>query len=215
MRQLFDRVGHIVDLLEFDRQPPAAEHLVTAGSQLGQRLPRFYPAPAYTHTHASSLSPPDADLESIHTLPPGPNPRHVPRASTPAGISFESTMKWPIFRDLTPDRISSLVLQTNLDMNETYRENRVHDRIFGDNPSITRAASAEQASMFVLGDETYIPILCQRYLKVVHVKNPIFEVSKFNMHVKRVVEHGFDWDDSSCVVVSIFQYIFPRSKMTA
>jgi hypothetical protein len=107
---------------------------------------------------------------------------------------------------LAPDHVSSLVLQTTFTMDKGSAQNRGDEHIFGDSRSTTRAAPAKQAAPLVLSSDGHIPILCQRYLKVVHGKNPIFEVAKFNMHVQRVVEHGLDWDEDSCVVVSFFAH---------
>lgn len=183
-------------MLEFDRQPHTEALPPAAGPGRTRRPSASVPVPA------NAPGPFSPHPDSTHALPAGLSPSHVPRASTPAGISFESTLKWPIFREFASDQISSLVLQANLDVDERCCQNRVDDHLFGDGPSSLGAAPGNQATSFVLSDETYIPILCQRYLKVVHVKNPIFEVSTFNMHVKRVVEHGFDWGESSCVVVS-------------
>lgn len=87
-------------------------------------------------------------------------------------------------------------------MDESSFRNRADEYVLGD-----RRIPIKPVVPMMLGDETYINVLCQRYLKVVHVKNPIFEVSKFNMHVKKVVEHGLDWDEDSCVVVSIFAHL--------
>lgn len=201
MRELFDRVGHIEELLELGRQTPTnPSH--AAGSRLSQRHPNFFPSLTHDPVHGSSQSPPDADADSMHTLLAGQSPGYVSRSMLPAGISFESTLEWPIFQDIIPDRISSLVLQKHLDVDEDGHINRALDNHMSrDSRGARSTVSEEQTSVFVLGDETCVPALCQRYLKVVHVKNPIFEVSKFNSHVKRVREHGFDWGESSCVVV--------------
>ena len=205
MRELFDRVGHIVELLELGRQTPT-NPLHAAGSRFSRHRPNFFPSPTHDPVHGSSLSPPDDDADSMHTLPAGHSPGHVSRNTLPAGISFESTLEWPIFQDIIPDRISSLVLQKHLVVDENGHLNRAFDNHMSrDSRSAVSAVSEEQTSMFVLGDETCVPALCQRYLKVVHVKNPIFEASRFNLHVKRVGEHGFDWGESSCVVVRVEQ----------
>ena len=199
MREIFQRINHIANLLESDRQPSTG-----ASAAAGTRLSQSPLNPLFAS--ASSLPPPDAD--SSHSSPSGLSSSHVPQASTPAGISFESTLKWPIFQGLAPDCISSLVLQTNLNMDEGLSRLCEDEHIFGDGRRSTMGpAPGKQANPLVLSDEADIRVLCQRYLKVVHVKNPIFEISDFNMHVKRVVEHGLDWDEGSCVVVSTSEYL--------
>lgn len=204
MREILQRINHVADLLESGRQPATGASAV-AGPQPSQSpLNPFFAS-------ASSLAPPDAD--SSHSSPSGLSSNHVAQASAPAGISFESTLKWPIFRGLTPDCISSLVLQTNLNVDGASSRHPEDDQLGDSGRSTIGPAPGKQANPFVLSDETNIRVLCQRYLKVVHVKNPIFEISDFNMHVKRVVEHGLDWDEGSCVVVSTLHVTSSRPTM--
>lgn len=184
MRELFDRINHVAHLLESNRQPPG-DGSVTAVSQ----------------SLNSSLSPSETERRTI--LPAGLSPSHVGQVSTPAGISFESTLKWPIFQDLTPPRVSSLVMQKNLSLDDSNPRTHIADNTFGNGLNATGVAVGEPTTPLVLMDQTRIRRLSQRYLTVAHVKNPIFEVSKFNMHFKRVMENGLDWSEDSCVVVSV------------
>ena len=183
-------MNDIAKLLESGGQSQLPE-LASAGpgSRLYQHSIGYSPPQA-----SSSLSPPNTG--SRHTSAAGLSPSHAPRIATPAGASFESTLKWPIFRGLVPVGISSLVLQTDLDIDEGCA---VEEHVSG------RGYGTTGSGRVVLSDESNIRVLCQRYLQVVHVKNPIFEVSRFNVHVKGVLEHGLDWDEGSCVVVSMLE----------
>ena len=55
--------------------------------------------------------------------------------------------------------------------------------------------------------EEDIPGLVDRFLRLVHIKNPILDSKSIRQYAARVVESGLDWDAPSCVVVSHAEHV--------
>lgn len=51
-------------------------------------------------------------------------------------------------------------------------------------------------------DEDQILDLVQRFLDLVHIKNPVLNPDTIWSYARRVVEDGLEWDSPSCLVVS-------------
>lgn len=51
-------------------------------------------------------------------------------------------------------------------------------------------------------DEDQILDLVQRFLDLVHIKNPVLDPDTIWSYARRVVEDGLEWDSPSCLVVS-------------
>ncbi|KAK4954143.1 hypothetical protein LTR10_007571 [Elasticomyces elasticus] len=52
-------------------------------------------------------------------------------------------------------------------------------------------------------NEDDIPILVQRFLELVHIKNPVLDVSNVLAYARRIAEDGIGWNSSSCLVLLI------------
>lgn len=42
------------------------------------------------------------------------------------------------------------------------------------------------------------------YMTKIQIKNPIVDAEELNTHIASVLDHGFDWSASSCVVLLVF-----------
>ncbi|KAF4448422.1 vegetative cell wall gp1 [Fusarium albosuccineum] len=50
-------------------------------------------------------------------------------------------------------------------------------------------------------DQDGIWPLCRRFLALIHVKNPILDVSDFVQHARNAAEYGPGWDEAGCLVL--------------
>ncbi|RMD42581.1 hypothetical protein DV735_g2561, partial [Chaetothyriales sp. CBS 134920] len=50
-------------------------------------------------------------------------------------------------------------------------------------------------------NEDDIPVLVQRFLELVHIKNPVLDVGNFLARTRRIAEDGIAWDSTSCLVL--------------
>ncbi|KAF5013642.1 hypothetical protein FDECE_369 [Fusarium decemcellulare] len=50
-------------------------------------------------------------------------------------------------------------------------------------------------------DQDGIWPLCRRFLALIHVKNPILDVSEFVQHARNAAEYGPGWDEAGCLVL--------------
>jgi len=193
-REILERVDQIVSLLELDRrsltEPPAATCRDT-----GRINPDCFPA------DASNVSPAAGDTGKIS--PGGLSQSYVIQGSQPARISFESIVNWPIFQGTIHAHVRSLVLQKNLINDGSLRRTCGNEDVPRNSLNILDAAPKLQARSIMV-DEAETALLCHKYLTLVHVKNPILDVSEFHTSVKIVLEHGLDWDEGSCLVVGLF-----------
>jgi hypothetical protein len=99
-----------------------------------------------------------------------------------ASVCCEEILRWPILNTCRVD-FQSFVLDT-------------------DYPDIAATTPGRFESSLGRGvqEEDFIH-LSRRFLALVHVKNPILDVSAFKKAVKQVTETGPQWDGTSCLVV--------------
>ncbi|OTA68009.1 hypothetical protein K449DRAFT_324441 [Hypoxylon sp. EC38] len=90
----------------------------------------------------------------------------------------ESVLQWPILRDFnTGEQITSFPLQAA-----------------ACEPSI---GQRRQSPL----DQDAIWPLCQRFLVLIHVKNPVLDVSEFKRYARAAAEYGPGWDGPGCLVL--------------
>ncbi|OTA91514.1 hypothetical protein M434DRAFT_342912 [Hypoxylon sp. CO27-5] len=91
----------------------------------------------------------------------------------------ESVLQWPILRDFnTGEQITSFPLQ-----------------------AAACEPNLEQRRQLPLDQDAIWP-LCQRFLVLIHVKNPVLDVSEFKRYARVAAEYGPGWDGPGCLVVS-------------
>jgi hypothetical protein len=99
-------------------------------------------------------------------------------------INCESILKWPIFSASVPP-VHSYVL----------------DCATIDESSLDSTSASIGLHRGIQEDD--FNELSRKFLALVHVKNPVLEVSEYKKYVKEAVEQGPRWDGPSCLVVSV------------
>lgn len=94
--------------------------------------------------------------------------------------SCEAILRWPIFNSIG---YRSTITSLGLEM-------------------ATLDAPVANTRQGVVPPQDGIPGLCQRFLTLIHIKNPILGVSEFTRHARHIAEYGPGWDERSCLVVS-------------
>lgn len=103
-----------------------------------------------------------------------------------AFASAECILSWPIFGGKWPrNLLSQEILIGDLVSMQSSHEN-----------SPQRIKRSRQGI-----NEENVPILVERFLKLVHSKNPVFHTRQIQEAARKIAEDGISWDASSCVVV--------------
>ena len=115
--------------------------------------------------------------------------------------SSESILGWPIFEGKYDRRwIESLIFDPTLPCHNLFEQPtspRVADDSVRDRFEDPRQNSSKGPGV----REEDVPRLVETFLLRVHVKNPIFDPEYLRKMARTVVEDGFDWKASSCLVV--------------
>lgn len=116
--------------------------------------------------------------------------------------SSEDILEWPIFQGRYDRRwIEARIFDPTLPCDDIYGTS--HTPNFNDNTTPNKCGIARQNASSGPGvREEDVPQLIETFLLNVHVKNPIFDPEYLRKMAKAVVEDGFDWKASSCLVVS-------------
>lgn len=89
----------------------------------------------------------------------------------------ESLLRWPVLNGICQDQSAiSFALEATFGANS-------HTRQQG------------------LIQQDYIWPLCRKFLALIHLKNPILDVSEFSKYARNVTEYGPGWDGAGCLVV--------------
>lgn len=97
----------------------------------------------------------------------------------------ESILKWPALRDVYwNERITSFPLQSVVG-SETENE-----------------APSTNTGRVPIQEDNIWP-LCRKFLALIHIKNPILNVSQFKQYAREAAECGPSWDGRGCLVVSL------------
>lgn len=135
-------------------------------------------SPQGSHTHGQAAGPENATQQcSVEALEV-----HAPFAST------DSVLTWPIFAGQWPPNFLS-------------RELLVGSFHFNDSSNDWSALPSRQHQGPGIREE-HVPQLVDRFLQLVHSKNPILYIEQIRDHARRIAEDGFSWDAPSCIVVS-------------
>ncbi|KAJ4355794.1 Zcf27p [Didymosphaeria variabile] len=117
--------------------------------------------------------------------------------------SSEDVLAWPIFAGKYDRRwIEALIFDPTLpsdDLSGTPTSPRVNDDSLRNTFEDPRQAS--QCSPAIREED--VPHLVEAFLLNVHVKNPIFDPNYLRSMAKAVVDRGFDWEASSCLVLTV------------
>jgi hypothetical protein len=173
-------------LLILEKLNEVSQKIDSIGSPAGvSRPPQAQPPPAeISPGNATSHTPPAAHLDSIDTV-------DCLEVLAPFA-SLDYVLTWPVFGGRWPQDLLS-------------RE--VYNRSFGSGRS-----SSDDSSMPTRGhqrqgiSEEDVPDLIDRYLHFVYPKNPIFYTREIREQARRIAEDGFDWDATSCLIVSTSSY---------
>ena len=124
-----------------------------------------------------------------------PEQLRIPTSKT----SPDAVLQWPVFGyQFPPNYITDAVY-----IHEMPNEDRETD---GTSQAPRRLATAKTRSLGI--DEEAIVDLVERFLELVHIKNPILDVEMLRSYTQDVVEDGLKWDSASCLVVSATCFIF-------
>ncbi|KAF2658597.1 hypothetical protein K491DRAFT_592537 [Lophiostoma macrostomum CBS 122681] len=180
---ILDRINHVAALLE-------ARPLPNLTSQTAQADLSSSETP---ESHAHLYVAPERQWENtdIQDLEPAGIPAMIDddlfgRTDAPGHpavlINCESILKWPIFSASVP-RVHSFVLDS-----AAVGESRVDS---------TSASFGLHRGI----QEDDFNNLSRKFLKLVHVKNPVLDVIEYKRFVKEAVEQGPRWDGPSCLVL--------------
>ena len=115
--------------------------------------------------------------------------------------SSEDILEWPVFEGKYDRRqIEALIFDPTLQCNDLRRpptSPRVTDDSIRDKFDDPRSKSKIGPGVH----EADVPHLVETFLLNVHVKNPIFDPEYLRKMARTVVEDGFGWKASSCLVV--------------
>jgi hypothetical protein len=164
--------------------PPS---VATHGSLPAQRGDACTSCPGSTHGPWAAAS------NSATINHPGPasrfgGPDDTSRRSLLTAVKPERLLRWPVFRDILPESITSIdsfLLEAQIE-NPSAEDQEVRDRHASSGPGMR--------------EDAFVP-LCRKFLAHVHPRNPIIEPSTLMQCARRVEEHGLKWDSASCLVV--------------
>lgn len=112
---------------------------------------------------------------------------HIPSAR----ITPDAVLQWPIFENrYPPNYLTDSTFAAESPDDDTDDEDVVE---------ATQRAPKPRGGI----DEDAVFHLVQRFLELVHIKNPILDTDTMWTYAQRVTEEGIGWDSSSCMVVSV------------
>lgn len=118
-------------------------------------------------------------------------PRALDGLQVPSSFtSTDSVLAWPIFNDYFGQNFLLDELLIAEHMPSSLPESPL--KIPGDYVSLKCGG--------ICDDD--IPNIITRFLRLVHIKNPILDSKSIKQFASRVAEHGLGWDPPSCLVVS-------------
>lgn len=115
--------------------------------------------------------------------------------------SGEDILRWPIFEDKY-DRciIEALIFDPTLPC-ENLRGPATVRRVLDESTQDESVDPRQKSGSGPGVREEDVPHLVETFLLNVHVKNPIFDPEYLRKMARNVVENGFDWKASSCLLV--------------
>ncbi|OAL54655.1 hypothetical protein IQ07DRAFT_531020 [Pyrenochaeta sp. DS3sAY3a] len=199
--QVLDRLEYLISLVETRTSPLHIAELKRQSSSGGAEEvgdASTQPSPCDHNPHRTStvteISQTSAKIAKDNIAP---IPGHEYFGSS------EDILEWPIFQGRYDRRwIEARIFDPTLPCDDIYGTS--HTPNFNDNTTPNKCGVARQNSSSGPGvREEDVPQLIETFLLNVHVKNPIFDPEYLRKMAKAVVEDGFDWKASSCLVLIV------------
>ncbi|EEP78965.1 predicted protein [Uncinocarpus reesii 1704] len=191
--QILERVNHAVALLEshLGAHPRAAP---SVGNPLSSRHPSNAPAANESPTFQDAGAPNRSDFADN-----GFGQLDIPEAAA-VSTSCESILGWSSFDDIPAVQgIKSFLLQSdNYNLSRPSEPLHVPGGVLKDDAQATIAATSHRG----INEEDTVP-LCQRFLDSAYQRNPIIDAAALKVYARQITEHGFGWDERTCLVVSL------------
>jgi hypothetical protein len=181
--EILERLEYAVGLLEASRDTPFTLPVqITSPAEL-----HASPATAQHHTTPRSIAWSDdnakGDVEILR--------ESLEIAGRTSQVS-EDILAWPIFEN-----------RFDRSLTESLMFDR-HQRCNKEDISPTVIADAVRTAIPGRGiREEDVPFLINKFLVNVHIKNPIVDSDDIKRKGRMTAEHGFGWNASSCLVVSL------------
>ena len=109
-------------------------------------------------------------------------------------ITPDSTLVWPIFENRFPTGFLQEAVFESAGWGDGFGDT---DCSFYGNATIKSPPTAT-----VPFQEEAVVKLVERFLSLVHIKNPILDENTLRRYARRAAEDGLSWDGPSCLVVS-------------
>ncbi|EKD14457.1 hypothetical protein MBM_07178 [Drepanopeziza brunnea f. sp. 'multigermtubi' MB_m1] len=145
-----------------------------------QKTSRVIDDPRFTARTATTSSPSDVAFNATPSSSASVAPSDCLQVPT-AFASAETILSWPVFNSRWPRNCLSQELLIN-SLPTAHR----------DPDSVKRGQGINEES---------VPGLVERFLQLVHSKNPVFHTRQIREAARHVAEYGIGWDASSCVVL--------------
>lgn len=159
--------------------------------RLDQVLHRLDHGSAPQTRASTTTSPQLPEFQSIGTSTPRENQLRIPAQRTTA----DAVLQWGVFGSRYPDGYLS---------NAVFDATNIED---DSDPEVLMSQQHLTSKTRGSGiNEDAIPGLVQRFLDLVHTKNPILDVGTITAYARHCAEFGLGWDPSSCLVVSVSPY---------
>ena len=204
--QILDRLEYLIALVESNHDAP------THARDVHSQLPSQTDIIARLGTRTSLAPSSNADAQGTSPMSHWPNLTvhdEQYEQSPPNGCakSSQDVLEWPVFQNRYDRRSIETLIFEPTSPSETTNISGISSNIFD---SAAQAAYDDPREGLAKGIgicEDDVPNLVEKFLVNVHVKNPIFDPEYLRDMARGVVEDGFGWKASSCLVVSGSPYV--------
>lgn len=175
---ILDRLNQVLSRL--DNLPSSPSHGISPHA----------PAPisADAHCQGPQTGLVEYNETNCQTQSSSTNGLSMPAAQT----SLEAVLRWPILSSrYPPGWINDAVFESEMVESDSDEE--------GQSPGGAPPLPRSKRAAF---DEDDVLRLVQRFLELVHIKNPVLDADTLWSYARRVAEDGLNWDPASCLVVS-------------
>ncbi|KAJ4298097.1 Zcf27p [Kalmusia sp. IMI 367209] len=206
---ILDRVEYLIELVESGL--PEGSH---TQNTYGQSTPHITGAEQslFEGTDDFSQVPPPNSVKDLAAVVDGTAQVSANQVAREYFGSSEDVLAWPIFEGRYDRRwIEALIFDPTLpsdDLSGTPTSPRVTDDSIRNTFEDPRHIIHGSAGIC----EEDVPQLIEAFLLNVHIKNPIFDPEYLRKMAKSVVDHGFNWEASSCLVVKVY-YTASRKRI--
>lgn len=193
--------------MQCTRFDPASIAILDKLNQVLSRLDRLPSSPGQGHgglvaelSYAANSTPSNSvPLEPRRTTDEAPvevqtisrDDLSIPSAKT----TCEAVLQWPVLECCyPPNYIIDAVFETGIVDSDSDEE---------DEKESSNLSLLNKSRRHGFNEEDVLPLV-QRFLDLVHTKNPVLEADTLWSYARRVAEDGLKWDSRSCMVVSMF-----------